>query len=326
MATKQEITTSVREGMDRVQRTFGSLSDAQLATKVHDGENGWTAKQIFAHLAGRQAGYDRMIDMAERGATMTGTFDVNAWNQQHVDARADRSRDELLAEFMAVHWALIDRVSKMSEESLAKTIQRPTGTLVLSDALRMSGGQHAITHAAEVEQALGLPAGGELAMPGQNALNAPFGSLHHVALVTNDMKKTVAFYRDVLGSEVAMGHRLPRSGNERHYFITVTPNTVFAFFEFPDAELPAHKDATLPSTGRSLDHIAFFADSDATFDRWYARLQDAKVEHLSEMRQMGPGLRAFFFDDPNGIVLEVMAPPKGGGMRVPILEDPDPAY
>src|SRR5947209_16613024 len=95
----------------------------------------------------------------------------------------------------------------------------------------------------------------------RNGLKAPFAALHHVALVTNDMKKTVAFYRDVLGGEVAMGHRLGRPGNERHYFITVAPNTVFAFFEFPDAALPPHKDATLPSTGRALDHIAFFAGS-----------------------------------------------------------------
>ena len=122
----------------------------------------------------------------------------------------------------------------------------------------MSGGQHSVMHTAEVEQALGLPEGGVLAMPGQTALNAPFGSLHHVALVTNDMKKTVAFYRDVLGSEVAMGHRLPRTGNERHYFITVAPTTVFAFFEFPDAEMPptkrrrsrarAARSITLPSS------------------------------------------------------------------------------
>ena len=70
--------------------------------------------------------------------------------------------------------------------------------------------------------------------------------LHHVALVTNDMKKTVAFYRDVLGGEVVMAHRMPRPGNERHYFISVTPQAVFAFFEFPDAELPTHKGATLP--------------------------------------------------------------------------------
>ena len=158
----------------------------------------------------------------------------------------------------------------------------------------------------------------------RDGLPPPFMALHHVALVTNDMKKTVAFYRDVLGSEVAMGHRIPRPGNHRHYFITVAPNTVFAFFEFPDAEMPAHKDATLPSTGRSLDHIAFFAGSNEQFDAWYQKLTEAKVAHLSPIRDMGI-VRAFFFDDPNGITLEVMAG-QGEGMRFPVLDDPDPAY
>ncbi len=76
------------------------------------------------------------------------------------------------------------------------------------------------------------------ATPERDGLKAPFASVHHVALVTNDMKKTVAFYRDVLGSEVALGHRMPRPGTERHYMITVAPGTVFAFFEFPDANPP----------------------------------------------------------------------------------------
>jgi catechol 2,3-dioxygenase-like lactoylglutathione lyase family enzyme len=163
----------------------------------------------------------------------------------------------------------------------------------------------------------------------QGGLGGPFAALHHVALVTNDMKKTVAFYRDMLGGRVVMGHRLPRPGNERHYFISVTPSTVFAFFEFPDAELPAHKDATLPSTGRALDHIAFFAPDEASFDEWYRRLGEAGVAHLTSIREMGIGIRAFFFTDPNGIVLEVMSPPPGGIASFPpsdILDDPDPAY
>ena len=164
----------------------------------------------------------------------------------------------------------------------------------------------------------------------QGSLGGPFTSLHHVALVTNDMKKTVAFYRDLLGGRVVMAHRMPRPGNERHYFISVTPSTVFAFFEFPDAELPAHKDATLPSTGRALDHIAFFAPDAAAFDEWYRRLGEAGVAHLTPIREMGIGIRAFFFTDPNGIVLEVMSPPRGGDIaHFPssvILDDPDPAY
>lgn len=164
----------------------------------------------------------------------------------------------------------------------------------------------------------------QYSLPDRFGLAAPFAALHHVALVTNDMRKTVAFYRDVLGSEIAMGHRLDRPGNERHYFITVAPNTVFAFFEFPDAALPAYKEATLPSTGRALDHISFIAPSDEAFTAWHQRLTQAGVDNLSPIRQMGPGTRAFFFSDPNGIVLEVMR--MGDEMRFPILSDPDPAY
>ncbi len=163
-----------------------------------------------------------------------------------------------------------------------------------------------------------------LSLPDRSGLKSPFGMLHHVALVTNDMAKTVAFYRDVLGSEIAMAHRMPRAGNERHYFITVAPNTVFAFFEFPDAVMPAHKEATLPSTGRSLDHICFAVENREQFDAWYARLTAAKVDNLSPVRQMGPGTTAFFFSDPNGIVLEVML--TGDGMHFPMHGDPDPAY
>ncbi|MER3554381.1 MAG: hypothetical protein C4331_08525 [Meiothermus sp.] len=37
-----------------------------------------------------------------------------------------------------------------------------------------------------------------LALPDRWGLQAPFSAIHHVALITNDMKKTVAFYRDVL--------------------------------------------------------------------------------------------------------------------------------
>jgi len=162
-----------------------------------------------------------------------------------------------------------------------------------------------------------------LMLPDRWGLNAPFAALHHVALITNDMKKTVAFYRDVLGSEVALGHRLPRPDQARHYFITVAPNTVFAFFEFPDAVMPEYQAATQPKTGRALDHIAFLVADTAAFEAFYARVQ-GKVEHVSEIHDLGIA-RAFFFADPNGIVLEVMVE-KPDGMHFPLLDDPDPAY
>jgi catechol 2,3-dioxygenase-like lactoylglutathione lyase family enzyme len=321
MATKQEIVETIQMGNQRVMRTFSMMTDEQLNTRVHFDDIGWTAKQLLAHLAGRAPGHARMVAMAESGSGFPANFDVNGYNQAIVDERSGKSRDALLAEFLTAHDALIERVQGMSDEQLSKTLTMRGNEMALSDVLRGSGGQHSINHAAEAAKVLGIDPDGAA---DQNGLKSPFAAIHHVALVTNDMKKTVAFYRDVLGSQVAMGHRLPRAGNERHYFITVAPNTMFAFFEFPDAALPAHKDATLATTGRALDHISFFAGSDERFDAWYQKLTEAKVAHLSPIRDMGI-VRAFFFDDPNGITLEVMAG-RGEGMHFPILDDPDPAY
>lgn len=156
-------------------------------------------------------------------------------------------------------------------------------------------------------------------LPDHSGLKAPFAALHHVALVTNDMEKTVAFYRDVLGSEIAMAHRLDREGEERHYFITVAPNTVFAFFEFPDAEMPKLEPATMPKSGRSLDHICFHVETMEDWQSWQQKLSEAGVEI------MPAGDRpSFFFADPNNIVIEVALGSTSPGF--PIHDDPRPAY
>lgn len=161
------------------------------------------------------------------------------------------------------------------------------------------------------------------ALPDKNGLAAPFAALHHVALVTNDMEATVAFYRDVLGSEIAMAHRVPRPDNARHYFITVAPNTVFAFFEFPEAELPNYEPPTTVKTGRALDHISFFVEGEEQLNAWKTRLERHGIAY-TEMHNPGM-VRAIFFPDPNNVVIEIMVE-LGDGMRFPIHADPDPAY
>lgn len=167
--------------------------------------------------------------------------------------------------------------------------------------------------------ALDAPAG--LTRPKDRfGLTAPFKAPHHIAVVTNDMAKTVAFYCDVLGAEVAMTHRMPRAGAERHYFVTIAENTVFAFFEFPDAELPEFRPPTQPKTGRFLDHIAFFVEDRAALEAWHAHL-DGKVENRSDILDLD-FVDAFFFSDPNGMVLEVMA--EKPGMTFPKWHDGDP--
>ena len=165
-----------------------------------------------------------------------------------------------------------------------------------------------------------MPQTTSLSLPDRDNLASPFGMLHHVAMVTNNMERTVAFYRDVLGSDVAMAHRLDREDEARHYFITVAPNTVFAFFEYTDAETPEYAAPMEWKTKRHLDHICFFVDSEEELDAWKERLEahDVPVSHYA------PG-KNLFFPDPNNIVFQIsLGSP--APMGFPVHGDPRPAY
>lgn len=155
MATKQEIVETIQAGIEQVQQTFGSLSAEQLDTTVYDGDGGWTAKEILAHLASRQPGYERMIGVAEGSASFpTGNLDFNALNQSAVDQLVDKRRDDLLTQFREVHEGLKARVQALPDDLLGKTVSLPMGDRVLGDVLLGSGGRHSINHSLDVEKAL----------------------------------------------------------------------------------------------------------------------------------------------------------------------------
>ena len=162
----------------------------------------------------------------------------------------------------------------------------------------------------------------QFSLPDRSGLSSPFVALHHVALVTNDMAKTVAFYRDILGSEVAMAHRSIH-GNAHHYFITVAPNVVFAFFEYPEAQSPdwtsMFMGEDVPLQNRLLEHICLWVKDEQAQDALHQRLNEAGVPV-----NKGKTNNAIFFPDPNNVVLEVQI--ANPDRRFPIHNDPDPVY
>ncbi len=158
MASKNEIIAGIQEGIERGEATFSALTDEQLAVTVHNGDGGWTAHAVLAHLAGRAQGHQLILSMATSTTPpdMSG-FNVNDWNQQIVDERAGRSRDELLQEFRQTHEALIENVRELPDGALEMLIPSPRGgEIALGNMLAGSGGRHSVAHTAEVEQALGL--------------------------------------------------------------------------------------------------------------------------------------------------------------------------
>lgn len=158
MATKAEISAAILRGNRDVEQVFGGLTDAQLDTPAQQGGGTWTVGDILGHLAGREQVYAMMWQAARGDNPFAALGDFNAWNEAHVAERRGEPRDDLLAEFLAVHKALMAQVDVADEEELQQVISLGPRQAPLSDFLRGSGGQHSTTHAAEAASALGLEA------------------------------------------------------------------------------------------------------------------------------------------------------------------------
>lgn len=155
MATREEIIRAVEEGREQVESTFRGLSDEQLDTQIYEDEGGWTARDILAHLAGRAQTYDMIYQFASSGEAIDpASFNVNAGNQALVDARRDRTPEELLDEFHLTHANLVERVQETDDVLLAKPVRLPGRELPAGDLLMNSGGRHSMAHAADVAEAL----------------------------------------------------------------------------------------------------------------------------------------------------------------------------
>ena len=157
MATREEIIDAIQAGMNRATSTFSKLSDEQLDAKIHEEPDGWTARQILAHLAGRQPTYDMLISIALDGnGAPPGGFSIDSWNQRLVEERAGHTREELLQEFQYVHEQLIERTRSLRDDQLRLPVVLPNRETNLGDVLLGSGGMHSIQHSSEVEEALGI--------------------------------------------------------------------------------------------------------------------------------------------------------------------------
>jgi catechol 2,3-dioxygenase-like lactoylglutathione lyase family enzyme len=149
-----------------------------------------------------------------------------------------------------------------------------------------------------------------------------FQGVGHLALVTNDMDKTVRFYRDVLGMRLVGTLGNQRDGLEyRHYFLSLGPGSTLAFFEWPDAEMPPRKDSGVPASGRQFDHVSLAVASEDDLLAAQQLLRDADWD-VSDIVDHGI-VRSVYFEDPNDISIELSVWTADLDAE-PVFEDPDP--
>jgi catechol 2,3-dioxygenase-like lactoylglutathione lyase family enzyme len=143
--------------------------------------------------------------------------------------------------------------------------------------------------------------------------------VHHLALNTDDMKKTIDFYVDVLGMPLVHAMKVPpglgtgpkNRGNPpyeeiRHYFFDMGNDSLLAFFEIPKGKEPKGERNAIGA----MQHCAFVV-TPGRFADIEQRLARHGVEYLGPIPQL-PGLLGIYFYDPNGIRLEFACQPADG--------------
>ena len=165
MVDKQDASESLMLNVQRAEKMAANLTEADLAKPVYGAEGPeWTVKDIFAHLASMGASPSFFIGMAQRamsssgggGGGMPADFDVNAFNNQQVEIRKEKSIFELLAEFRQGHEKGAELIGATPDEVLTFKMPNPFEG-GMSSALEMIEGSccdHEAQHLMDIAQAL----------------------------------------------------------------------------------------------------------------------------------------------------------------------------
>jgi catechol 2,3-dioxygenase-like lactoylglutathione lyase family enzyme len=124
--------------------------------------------------------------------------------------------------------------------------------------------------------------------------------INHLAFITDDMTKTVRFYRDLLGMELhaGIGH-----DGYRHYFFRCG-NTQVAFFEYEGASVMERKFHGSPtSQPLGFDHVSLTVDSRESLFGFKDKLEAAGFEVTGAVDH--GTIWSIYFFDPNNIPLEI---------------------
>ena len=127
---------------------------------------------------------------------------------------------------------------------------------------------------------------------------------NHVATLTTDMHRTVAFYETVFEAQVVF--EMERT--DACPWLTsvdVGGGAAISGFGVPAGEIVGERRR--PGGRGGVDDFAFAVDTRAALDIVRERMIAAGAQEVGEIQQLGPEL-SLFFRDPDGMELEVCCP------------------
>ena len=131
--------------------------------------------------------------------------------------------------------------------------------------------------------------------------------IHHVALLSSDVERTVRFYQEVLEFPLTEIFENRDYKGSNHFFFDIGNGNLLAFFDLPGLDLEPYAEVL-----GGLHHLAISVEP----ERWSwlrKNLDRAQVDY-----QMESGT-SLYFRDPDGARLELIADPLGQMYGVTVL-------
>jgi catechol 2,3-dioxygenase-like lactoylglutathione lyase family enzyme len=121
--------------------------------------------------------------------------------------------------------------------------------------------------------------------------------VHHIALISADVERTVRFYQDLLEFPLTQMFENRDYHGSTHFFFDIGNGNYLAFFDLPGLDLGAYAEVL-----GGLHHLAISVEP----ERWAhlkAKLDDAGIEYAHIDGS------SIYFRDPDGARLELISDP-----------------
>ena len=146
----------LRDEGDKLLAVFEGLTPEQWQTAIYTDNMTWTIKDLLAHqisAEGEFQFYGR--DVLNGGAGAPEGFDINAFNNRKVAALADRTPNQLLADFRSTRQTTIDLVTTIRDDQFALQGRHPFfGMMTMEDLFKLIY-RHNMLHARDIRKVLG---------------------------------------------------------------------------------------------------------------------------------------------------------------------------
>lgn len=156
MSRQESILKLLDENYVRLTEQLGRLSPADWEKPIQDEDQQWTARQILVHLVDSQKGMLGQMTRINQGQeAIPPDFDLNRWNKRTVEKNAERTKDELLAQFADEFGKLKAFVGTLTDADLDKRGRHSSLEIMSLEEIARLIATHEMEHLQSIVKKLG---------------------------------------------------------------------------------------------------------------------------------------------------------------------------